>query len=87
MCKHGDVFSRPVLIGRGLGLDTQFRGNKYLLWRRIVHRYGVLRGRRPSHLSTLMELTQERALSLQSATYFWWLWRQGNTRSLSEHGS
>nr|ADI18053.1 hypothetical protein [uncultured actinobacterium HF0200_20K23] len=35
-----------------------------------------------------MESTQERAFSLeQSATYFWWLWRQGYTRFHSEHGS
>ena len=53
MCKHGDVFSRPVLIGRGLGLDTQLRENKQLQTRRIVHRYGVLRDSSPSHISTL----------------------------------
>ena len=27
MCTRGNTFSRPVLIGRGLGLDTQLRGN------------------------------------------------------------
>ena len=31
---------------------------------------------------------QERALPAGlSATYFWWLWRQGYTRFHSEHGS
>jgi hypothetical protein len=59
MCKRGDAFSRPVLIGRGLGLDTQFRENK------IVHRYGVLRGRWSlAHVdSDTIGSTQERALS------------------------
>jgi hypothetical protein len=66
MCKRGDAFSRPVLIGRGLGLDTQFRENKDIPIKGIVHRYGVLRGRWSlAHVdSDAIGSTQERALSL-----------------------
>ena len=68
MCKHGNVFSRPVLIGRGLGLDTQLRENKQLQTRRIVHRYGVLRGRPPRApvASNIVRSAQERALLIRA---------------------
>ena len=71
MCKHGNVFSRPVLIGRGLGLDTQFRENKDIPIKGIVHRYGVLRGRWSlAHVdSDAIGSTQERALSFQIERY------------------
>ena len=71
MCKRGDAFSRPVLIGRGLGLDTQFRENKDIPIKGIVHRYGVLRGRWSlAHVdSDAIGSTQERALSFQIERY------------------
>src|SRR5437764_12682653 len=76
-CTHGNVFSRPVLIGRGLdlllALAIGFRGSPgtRTLTDLSIGSPGPTRGPgRPDR-----------------ETPFRWPWRRGNTRSHSEPGS